>query len=147
MVNSEAQRAIKTTGILRIVFGLVCLAILLLALGVYLFSTVFSSATARTQGQVVELAFNGKGRVPVVSYSVEGKSYTHRSELSTSLPSFKVGDQVTILYDPNNPQNSEIEGYRIGSFLALLLGIIGLVFGVVTVIMVVINFSLRRRRR
>lgn len=147
MVNSQTQRAIRTTGILRIVFGLVCLAILLAALGVYLFGTVLSSATARTPGQVVELAFNGKGRVPVVSYTVEGRSYTHRSELSTSPPSFKVGDQVTILYDPNNPQSSAIEGYRVGSFVALLLGIIGLVFGLVTVIMVVIHSVLLRRRR
>lgn len=147
MANSEAQRAIRSTGVLRVVFGLVCLALLLLALGVYLVSTMFSSATERTPGTVVDMVSNGKGLVPLVGYTVAGKSYTQRSELYSSFSSFRVGDQVTILYEPNNPQHSEIEGYQVGSFVALLLGIIGLVFGVVTVILVVVNFLLRRRQR
>ena len=147
MANSEAQRAIRSTGVLRVVFGLVCLALLLLALGVYLVSTMFSSATERTPGTVVDMVSNGKGLVPLVGYTVAGKSYTQRSELYGSFSSFRVGDQVTILYEPNNPQHSEIEGYQVGSFVALLLGIIGLVFGVVTVILVVVNFLLRRRQR
>jgi hypothetical protein len=91
---------------------------------------------------------NGRGGLaPVVAYTVAGQTYNYRSDVTSSLSLFKVGEQVTILYQPSNPQNAEIEGYSVGLLLTLIFGIIGLVFIVVTLVISVVHFILRRQRR
>ena len=149
MANTRVS-GVKALGVVRLIFGLLGLAFLLLALGFYLSSTTFSSFTGRTQGTITDLVANNNGRgglAPVVGYTVAGQAYTYRSDVNSSLSLFKVGDQVIILYQPNNPQNAEIEGYSVGLLLALIFGIIGLVFIVVSLVISVVRFILRRQRR
>lgn len=46
---------------------------------------------------------------PIVRYEIDGKVYNHTSKVSSSKPSHKQGDSLTILYNPSNPEDALLE--------------------------------------
>lgn len=97
----------------------------LLLFAIYLYSDVsaFINLSERTTGEVVRLderwdtdsdGARSKAYYPEFSYKVEGRNYSVVSNSGSNPSSFRIGEQVEVLYNPNNP----IEG-RINSFLQL----------------------------
>jgi len=66
---------------------------------------------------------------PVFSFqAADGKTYAVRSNSSSSPPAFAVNDEVTVLYDPNNPQKARIDTFWQVWGVPVLLGAMGAFF-------------------
>jgi hypothetical protein len=70
----------------------------------------FFADAHRTEGEVIDLRFNSKGSgAPDVAYADHlGRDHVHRSNIF-SRPSYRIGDRVTIAYDPDEPDDAAID--------------------------------------
>lgn len=95
------------------------------------------SVSQRAEGSVIRLVGNvRKGSVaPVAEFFVDGKRHEFQSWLYTSPPQFDVGDKVSVLYDPGDPQRCRIE-----SFVTLWL--FPTIFGGIGAVMLVVSSAL-----
>lgn len=148
-VSKPVKGKVKDIRTLSKVFGWLGLSFLVVALVIPLVGSLFTLNKVPTTGKVVEFAKvrSKSTTVPVVEYIIEGKTYRHSSSLASSPGSFfKVGDPVTVLYNPQNPQSSIIESYRIEWLLSFIFGAVGVSFGLVSVILLIINYWMRRKQ-
>lgn len=120
--------------VVAVVFSLIGLVFLMIGVGFVCSSYSLLSVAQRTEGTVIRLVGNGRrGSVaPVVEFFLEGNRREFQSWLSTSPPQFGVGEKVTVLYDPNDPQRASIE-----SFVTLWL--FSTIFGGIGVVMLVVS--------
>jgi hypothetical protein len=88
---------------------------------------------------------SGVTYAPVISYNVDGRSYTYESSNSSDPPAFEVGEKVAILYRPNAPDDVKIDAWSDLWMLPVMLGAGGLVVAIVSLVMMV--SSIRQRRR
>jgi hypothetical protein len=69
---------------------------------------------------------------PVVEYvSADGRPHTVHMTEGSSVPSHEVGDEVTVLYDPEHPLDARIKStgsYALMWILPGITGILGLIF-------------------
>jgi hypothetical protein len=65
---------------------------------------------------------------PTFEYEFNGQSYTHVSSTSTSSKEFEIGQTISILVDPKDPQEILVNSFMEKWFVPLLLGGIGIVF-------------------
>lgn len=49
--------------------------------------------------------------VPVLEYTVNGQNYTIRGNTASSPPQYRVGEKVSILYDPSTPEKAQINNW------------------------------------
>lgn len=63
----------------------------------------------------------------------DGSTVTFKESFSSNPAAHQVGDKVKVFYDPGNPQNARIDDFMNTWFLPLLLGGMGLIFGLVGV--------------
>lgn len=71
---------------------------------------------------------------PVLQYHYEGKDYTYESPYGSSVPEYAVGDQISLLVDPAQPDKPEENSFMSTWFLPMLLGSIGLIFAGVGIV-------------
>jgi hypothetical protein len=88
-------------------------AVILTGLSIwYLFTSyMFSTTGIEAPGTVVRLESShssegGTTYSPVFSYTVDGQKYEYESVNSSNPPSHEVGEQVTLLYDPDRPDKA-----------------------------------------
>lgn len=113
-----------------LVVGLSGLLLLGLALGFAYPSWQLLRHGERASGTVVDLPGRSSGsntRQIVVEYAVGDDIYTITSSVATSSPVLRMGDEVTVLYDPAAPAAGRIEGFLELWFVPMLLGIFALV--------------------
>lgn len=121
------------TGIFKI-FGVIGL-ILLLGAGYSFYSAKqFQSASIETTGVVIDLV--GDDTVaPVVRYeTASGESFTMKSSVSSNPPAFEIGESVSVFYKEDNPQDARINSFLNNHLLALILGVMGLIFFLIGVV-------------
>jgi hypothetical protein len=86
---------------------------------------------------------SGVTYTPVISYEVEGQTYTFTSNVSSDPPAYKVGDPANVIYEATDPSRARVDSWLELWLLPVVLGgsavIVALVFNVVAV------FSLIRR--
>jgi len=105
-INAGAKRPKLGCAFVLLPIGGIILA---LVGGWYLYSSwTYYSKGVEVQGTVVRLESHsssdgGDSYSPVFSYTVDGKQYEYESVNSSNPPSNKVGDVVTLLYNPDNP--------------------------------------------
>jgi hypothetical protein len=75
---------------------------------------------------------------PIIEFQANGQTYSFKGGISSNPPQYSVGDQVNVLYDPDNPETAQINK---GSerWLVPLILIPAMIFGVI-----VVNFFLIR---
>lgn len=75
--------------------------------------------TELTDGIVTQLVFNPADEsdedssdtwTPVFRYSVNGQAYEQKASVASSPPRYKVGQAVTVLYDPADPSRYIVKG-------------------------------------
>ncbi|MFF4531582.1 DUF3592 domain-containing protein [Streptomyces sp. NPDC001407] len=134
-----------------IAIGALCLVIGLVFAGI---SVAFLTNAERARGTVVALDWqedrDGGSRqdnppvaYPVVEFtSANGARTRFQDSAGSNPPSYKVGEQVEVLYRPDAPEDARIKGFLSLWLLPLLFGGIGLIFtGIGTA------FALASRRR
>jgi hypothetical protein len=72
----------------------------------------FVESASRAQGSVTKLVLSGKDYFPVYTFEdSQGKKHSIKS-LSGSYPAaYNVGDSVAVIYQPDNPDNAEINSF------------------------------------
>ncbi len=118
------------------------------SLGVLLISNLNRVANHQTTtGVVVDLiaGTDSDGDVtytPVYEYSVSGSTYRYTSSVSYGgLLVPEIGDTRTILYDPGDPRDARIRNVFVLIWLPIIL------IGIATLIVFIIFWAMRRRRR
>ncbi len=95
----------------------------------------FVKKSQETIGQVIDInqytGSDGNSFSPEIQYTVNNTEYTFESNYSASQPSYAVGDQVPVYYDPQNPDRA-----KLGTGLALygasfIITSIGIVFALI----------------
>lgn len=80
------------------------LAVISLAAGIYV-SFFQSRGFVKTTGTIIDLREDSAGEgstfYPTVEYTVDGKTYT--AELKQGSGSYKLGEAITVMYDPQDP--------------------------------------------
>jgi len=123
--------AVKATMTVFAVLGLG----MLIGGGVFLKSTSDFMATAqRAEGRVIDLEYRRSGEggayYPVVRFrGASGEEVTFRSRVGKRPPGYSQGDPVVVLYDPLDPSEAKVESFFELWFGALILGILGSLFG------------------
>ena len=95
------------------------LAAIVLITGVYM--TFFQSrGFVKTTASITDVRMDSTGEstiyYPAVEYTVDGKTYT--SELDTGSGSYRIGQTLSVLYNPDNPTVAH-DGGSIGVYLMI----------------------------
>ena len=123
-----------------VIFGVIGAA--MLAGGAYARYTTAQEIRAflPAEGVVTANIASRSGRNNSLTYAAQvrftaqdGSTVTFKEGFSANPPAHQVGDKLKVLYDPGNPQNARIDDFMNTWFLPLLLGGIGLIFGLVAV--------------
>lgn len=89
----------------------------------------FLNTATQTEGTVIELVGSDTKAPRVAFIDQNGNEHTYKSSVSSSPPSYYVGEKVTVYYDPSNLNKIEIDGFAslwLGS--TILAGIGGILF-------------------
>ena len=125
--------------IISLVIGIVCIVI-----GIFIMVTHFTNKakqTAETTATIVRVdsevetdtdGLETRYYYPVIEYAVDEKKYENRLPDSGSSNSteYKIGDSVTISYNPENPN----ELSKKGSIGGIIGGVFFIVFGIIAII-------------
>jgi hypothetical protein len=118
--------------ILPALFGLVGLGLLVPAIWSGYQSWGFLQAAKAAPGIVTALEWNedsdSSGARPVVSYELRGEPYQMTGNVWLSPPAYTVGDQVQVLYPPDQPKAARLYSWFEFWFVPTLLGSAGLLF-------------------
>lgn len=94
----------------------------------------------RAQGTVVRMVYTMRNmQAPVVAFSGPGGPVEFQSEIGSSPPAFRVGEAVTVLYDPAAPTKAQLDSFWDKWLLPGVLGFIGAVFGFLGLVFSVIG--------
>ena len=88
----------------------------------------------RADGAVTEMRREGDMYAPVVRFQLPGGETQMVTDLASGAPDFAVGDQVTILYMPQNPRDFRIDTFDRLWFSAIFVSVFGafwMLFGLV----------------
>jgi hypothetical protein len=97
-------------------FGrLVCVTLVIGGAGFFIDDLFFERRAKETIGEVVSTQSDGEAIFRVVKFHVGGKSYQSKMGWGSSHPSFAIGDNVIVLYDPNDlrdPPRAKMKGLQ-----------------------------------
>lgn len=130
-VLSPAELALEMKG-----FGTLLLISTGLLLGAAVFTLFSLSAVVggeSTEGVVVDLRRiphkgGGESYAPIVAFLADGYEYETRGSVSSSFIDYEIGDEVPVVYSPDDPYNATIADFQQLWLLPTLLGGGGLVF-------------------
>ena len=106
----------------------------------------FSQSAVKTQGTVVEIvertgSKTGKQYYPVIEFRCDmGQRYTFEGDGVSSQSEYQTGKPVPVLYDPKDPNDAKLEGGHELILMGSIFGGIGLVFGTIGAIFLIIHF-------
>ena len=94
----------------------------------------FRETATRARGRVTEMVYSpgvgttGRTYAPRFEYKTsDGKLWSILSTNGSTPAAFKVGDEITVLYNPQHPADAEIDSVTQLWALPTILGIIGLI--------------------
>lgn len=130
--------------IIGIVFPLVGLLLAAIALFIFVRTRLFIGRSQEVKGTVVRMVYSsgsdGGGYAPIFRFkTIEGTMIEVGDNLHSNPPQFREGQVVDVLYDPQNPQNARIKKWMNLYFVPLLLGGMGLIFGGVGIVLLVVE--------
>jgi len=117
----------KALKIIKYVFTIVGALMLVGTFFIFKSTNDFLSTSVNTQGKVIDMSrsrsssssSNSVMYAPIIKFTDEkGNSHEFTSSTSSSSPSYSVGENVEILYNPVSPNDAKIKGFF--SFLLLL---------------------------
>ena len=140
----------KTINAIKYMFSGIGVTLLIVALLLFWHTRTFIDQAATAPGTVIDLVESRSDKSttyrPVVRFVAEsGQQIEFTSSSSTNPPSYSVGEDVTVLYLPAEPQNASLTGFFDLWGGAMIVGGLGCVFSLIGAGFVV--FDLLRRRK
>lgn len=123
----------KSNWIIGSIFAAVGVVVLIIAWILFQKEQKFAKEAASAMGTVVESVYrkSRKGKItyyPVVEFqTVGGKRMTFRSNTGSKPPTYEDGEQVSVLYEKQNPANAKIAGFWELWGISVILGVFGVV--------------------
>ncbi len=68
---------------------------------------------------------------PVIEYEIDGQTYTHQSSVTSTPPSYVLGEEVSIYVDVDDPTDILIDTFSDRWLIVTILGVMGAIFFVV----------------
>ena len=125
-------------------FSAAGVGLILASVTIYLIVHGILTAAQEVHTQGVVIRDEG---VPVIGFTgTDGRQYKVYGSASSS-PKYHAGDQVTVLYPPDNPEAGEIDSFGERWVGAAITGALGLLFGGVGCGLLVADFRNQRTRR
>lgn len=123
----------KAISVVKYIFIAVGICLLIIALFLFGNSRSFLSHAQPTQGVVEELVRSGSSDSaaykPRVRFkAADGRDITFVSPFGRNPPSYKRGETVDVLYLPDNPEKARIRSFFALWGVALIIGLIAIVF-------------------
>lgn len=147
--HGVAPKSRQIVTLFLLVFGTIFVAI---GLATCCESYWFVRHSVSAQGNVIELRLvtqtdsdgqESTGYAPVFTFIAQnGNPYTAISRSNSNPPQYKVGDSITVLYEPDNPSRARIDSFLDLWFLPVIFGGIGAAF-----ICISTSMELLRRRK
>ena len=121
----NAYKTVSFVGIVIFIFGII--------ISVYGFSFLaedneLGDNGITVKGKVIDIAKKAIYRSPVITFTTkEGKKYTFvsRMEINVDFFDYKVGQEVEVIYDKNDPKKAQVNAFLERNFPQLFLGIFG----------------------
>ncbi|MCR4031309.1 MULTISPECIES: DUF3592 domain-containing protein [Flavobacterium] len=140
----------KIFSIFNFVFSIVGAGLLAGAIYLYVDKQAFLAKAETVQGTVTELipkrSKESTTYSPVFSFTTKtGQTIMHHSSVSSSPPSYDVGEKVEVFYDPENPNKAEIKGFVSLWLGVLILGVVGTVFFLIGSLGIVFRWLKKRK--
>ncbi len=105
------------------------------------YETDFKNNAETTEAVIVDIEYfrkkNGMKRKPVVEYTVDGVKY--KQTLDEYNSGMRIGDNITIYYDPEDPENVST-GSLFASLLAICMGGLFVIIGGAFIASVIVSF-------
>jgi hypothetical protein len=118
----------STLTLIKVLFAGIGLAMLAGALAMVISTRDFIARAASADGEVIDLR-GSKTLAPVVRFTdADGRTREFVSSVSSSPPSYDIGEKVVVLYDRGAPQDAKIKGWSDLWFGPTILGGMGSVF-------------------
>lgn len=83
---------------------------------------------------------------PVVQFHVYGKTHTVVSSIYSYPPKYEIGDDITVHYNPDDPEEVYFDSPESLAILPLIFGIIGVLLVVASVPVGIFTFKMRPRK-
>jgi hypothetical protein len=144
----------KVLKIISVVFSVIGLGMLVGSFFVYFNTSRFIAAASEAEGKVVALdrsrssSSSGSSTTyrPVVEFNTAtGKRIEFTSSVGSSPPSHRVGEPVTVLYNPADPYSARIKSFFQLWFGFLIVFLLGFVFAAIGLTMIVVRTRGRKR--
>lgn len=82
---------------------------------------------------------------PVIKYkSVTGDEYVYRSTTKTGYTSYKIGQQIELIYDKSNPQNARVNSFLDIWFLTIIMGVGGWASTIGGIVLLLVTLKKKR---
>ena len=96
------------------------------------------TCTEKTKGYVINIEYLKEDSTyfPVFQYVAEGRHINHRSSFGTSHTKFKIGDEVTVLYNPVKIEEHYVEEDKKGNYGNTVFLVVGVLLIISVIILV-----------
>jgi hypothetical protein len=142
----------KVIKILSVLFSTIGLGLLVGSVFLYSNTTGFVARAATAEGKVIDLvrdrSSSGSSSTyrPVVEFTIPtGLRVEFTSGVGTSPPAYRVGEPVTVLYDPVDPNKARIKSFFSLWFGFMIVFALGLIFAILGLGMILVPARGRRR--
>jgi hypothetical protein len=132
-VAGEAQKSQGAASLWLWIFFILGSGCLLYASVLLVKNILFLKNSASATGTVIDFHRHRGNKfttyAPIVTFTTaDGRSFKFRSQVGGDEDDYSVGQQVTVLYSPDDPMNAEIKAFSPLWFPVIALSVIGLFF-------------------
>jgi hypothetical protein len=136
--DAQKKTSVQAEKLILGIFSGVAVLMLLIAFGSAVSAILKMSKEENAPGRVVEIVkrreyVNEQDRVyqdyyfPVVEFvSADGRRHSVQMSEGSSSPSQEVGDEITVLYNPERPLDARVKSFRSSALMWVLPGITGI---------------------
>jgi hypothetical protein len=130
--------------LLAVVFGFFGIPALLIAIGVYVYYDYQIDKSIIVTGTVVEVKpYRGYNDpieyIPVIDYTVDGKTYSMKAPIHSSTPEFEEGERVDLFVNREDPESVIIDTFTQRWLIITVIGSVGLIFTMMMVAFIVMG--------
>lgn len=144
------KKGLKAGMFVGFIFSLMGLIFAVLGIKFVSDNLKFIETSEKTSGTVIELiekkSDDGYTYAPKITFldKADSREITFISQTSSNPPAYKVGENLNIIYDPNNPEKAKIDSFFNLWLGEILFSAIGLIFFIIGIFVLV--SAIKRKR-
>lgn len=119
----------KLPGLVGGIFLFIGICMLISAIIAYVNNVSFIETAEKTNGVVTELILRKSAYYPVIQFrTTTNEVINFNSPVGSLPPSYRVGEEVTVFYDPANPYSATLNGFWSKWTVSIILSFLGVIF-------------------